>query len=699
MLNARGAAVAPPPWPALREELQIHGTGANRDGSPAWHLCDPVRNLFYRIGWLEFEILQRWQLAAPERIAQEIEAATTLAPEPEDVTQFLQFLAQNQLLRSARRKSATPLWRWLLNNYLFIRIPLVRPAHWLAKAMPWVGWLFSGWFLGATVLAALAGIVLAARQLDVVETQLRGALSWDGAVGFAAALVVSKLLHELGHAFVSTRHGVRVGHMGIALLVMWPMPYTDTGESWKLQRSRSRFTIASAGIATELVLAAWCTLLWSFMPDGNFRNALFFLATTAWVLTLLVNASPFMRFDGYYMLTDALDFPGLHERAGQQARRVLRRWIPGLIEPPAEVLPPWFRRFLVAFAFATWIYRLVLFLGIALLVYHAFFKALGVLLLVVELAVFIGRPVMAELRVWWQRRSEIPRRRSRVGLLLLGLAGLVLGVPWHAGISAPGVLKAASEQPVYSPFAARLEAIDARNGQRFGPEAALVELDAPSQGEERDKAVALAAAYSRSARGALGLPEDGAARLAVAEQLSSRYDAERRAREAELQRLRIVTTREGAVRDVDPDLRAGTWVGPTQLIAVVVDGRRWRVEALVSERDRQRLKTGTDAVVIVKGRTRRLEGTVVAIDNSPVTRLPHLLLAQDHGGAIALNPTLPKKDLRPADAWFRVLIEGESEVPVDAVREVQAHFKGTRESLAGGWIDSALSVLIQQSGL
>jgi len=153
--------------------------------------------------------------------------------------------------------------------------------------------------------------------------------------------------------------------MGVALLVMWPMPYTDTGESWKLERSRHRFAIASAGICAELMLAAWCTFLWTFMPDGNFRNALFFLATTAWVLTLLVNASPFMRFDGYYMLTDALDFPGLHERAGHQARRAMRRALLGLEEPSSEVLTPGFRAFLIAFAVATWVYRLGLFIGIA----------------------------------------------------------------------------------------------------------------------------------------------------------------------------------------------------------------------------------------------------------------------------------------------------------------------------------------------
>ena len=87
-----------------------------------------------------------------------------------------------------------------------------------------------------------------------------------------------------------------------------------------------------------------------------------------------------------------------------------------------------------------------------------------------------------------------------------------------------------------------------------------------------------------------------------------------------------------------------------------------------------------------------------AINNSPVRRLPHLLLAQDHGGPIALNPTAQKKDLRPAEAWFRVTVEGEDDAPVDGVREVRAHFEGTRESLARRWVHAATAVLIEQSG-
>ena len=121
------------------------------------------------------------------------------------------------------------------------------------------------------------------------------------------------------------------------------------------------------------MLAAWATLFWSFAPEGNVKGALFFLATTAWVLTVAVNASPFMRFDGYFILSDTLDYPGLHERAGNWAKRWLRWHLLGLEDPIPDNVSPAFARFLTLFAFATWVYRLLLFVGIALVVYNVFY--------------------------------------------------------------------------------------------------------------------------------------------------------------------------------------------------------------------------------------------------------------------------------------------------------------------------------------
>ena len=77
--------------------------------------------------------------------------------------------------------------------------------------------------------------------------------STEGIVSFALALVVAKTLHEMGHALVATRLGLKVAHMGVAFVVLWPMLYTDTGESWKLRSARQRLAIATAGILTRTV--------------------------------------------------------------------------------------------------------------------------------------------------------------------------------------------------------------------------------------------------------------------------------------------------------------------------------------------------------------------------------------------------------------------------------------------------------------
>ena len=48
------------PSPALRDDLRLSEASPGRNGEPAWVIQDIVVNRFYRIGWLEFECLLRW---------------------------------------------------------------------------------------------------------------------------------------------------------------------------------------------------------------------------------------------------------------------------------------------------------------------------------------------------------------------------------------------------------------------------------------------------------------------------------------------------------------------------------------------------------------------------------------------------------------------------------------------------------------
>ena len=399
----------------LREELKLLPAAANHDGSLAWMVQDPINNSFFRIGWLDFEMLLRWAYGSPEKIVNSVNNETTLDIDVTDVNDLKLFLEQNSLLQASSQEAVDQLrerakelnkgfLNWILHHYLFFRIPLFRPQVWLASLMPWLGWIFTRTTAIVVIFLTLVGIFLVARQWEVFSSTFVDQLTWSGLLGYTVALVFAKILHEMGHALTATRYGVRVAHMGVALLVMFPMMYTDTSESWKLSSSRQRLAIASAGIIAELALAGLATLAWSLSPDGSVKSALFFLATTSWLLTLLVNVSPFLRFDGYFILMDAIDFPNLHQRSGAFARIWLRRVLLGFNDAWPEDIQSNGRTALIVFAFMTWLYRLVVFLGLALLVYYFFFKILGIILMVLELIWFIWRPVWSELRKWRERK-------------------------------------------------------------------------------------------------------------------------------------------------------------------------------------------------------------------------------------------------------------------------------------------------------
>lgn len=686
----------------LREDLRLYESGSDRDGASMWAIQDPVTNRFYRIGWLEYECLLRWP-GEPGRIAEDIEAHTPLAVDAEQVEDFARFLEQHQLLRPTeqgmqrmRGQANEPgwrHWRWWLHNYLFVRVPLLRPQRVLQRLARWLDPLFSPWAALAVVLASVLGLVLVARQWDSFSHGVLEMLTPSGLLGFALALVLSKTLHEMGHALVATRLGVRVGHMGVAFLVLWPMLYTDTGESWRLRSHRQRLAISVAGITTEMALAGLATLAWALLDDGALRQAMLYLATTGWVLSLALNVSPFMRFDGYFILSDLLDFPNLHERSGALARAWLRRTLLGLAEPDPEHLPARTRRLLVLFAFLTWLYRLVVFLGIALAVYLFFFKLLGIFLLCVELLWFIARPVWSEVSVWIKRWSEV---RSARRLALFGLSAavlLLLAWPWAFEVKAPGVAHPERVQHVYAPFPAQLQALQGSGAVVRGER--LAGFTAPDLVARAERSGASVQAL-RQRLGGLLADEDGlAVQPALRERLQEQL-AEVSSVQQEAGRLQVMAEFDGVWLDVDPHLRSGVWVGTRESLGVLVDPTGWVVDAYVEQREVDGVVPGALARFHPEGALRSIAAEVVAVDSARTQQLPYDMLAARHGGSIATRDA--EQRAVPREALYRVRLR--LDAPLPALREVRGnvHIDGPRKSLLWEGIKSAAAVLVRESG-
>jgi putative peptide zinc metalloprotease protein len=698
--------------PDLREEIALHPGPTALDGSPSWTLHDPARNQFYRLGWREFEMLSRWDSGSPANLIARLRRETTLDVEPEDVEEMAKFLSLHSLLASRSAEGTRLLlakaaryrqhWAmWLLKNYLFLRVPLFRPDRWLDRVYPRLAWLFSPAFRNTVIGLALLALYLVARRWDAFVDTFTYLFSIEGAVYFAIALSAMKVVHEMGHALTAKRYGCRVPSMGIALLVLWPVLYTDVTETWKLVSRRERLAVGLAGVVAELGFAVFATLAWSFLPDGPVRGAAFILATSSWISTLLLNLSPFMRFDGYFVLSDWLEMPNLHGRAFAIARWWLREQLFGLGDPPPEELPAGRRRFLIVFSFATWLYRVSVFLGIAVLVYHFAIKAVGIAMGAVEVGYFLIRPVWMEMQALWKLRDRL-RFNIRTLATLAGLAGIVLllAVPWRSSIEAPALLRSAALEAVFAPAdGGKVSAVRVTDGDLVAKGMPLVSLASP------DLAYNLAQARSDVTliEWQLGIQSVAPTLLAKSLVAAHEYEAALatyRGLAAQVAKLEVKAPIAGKIVDLSEELRPGTWVAANERLLAIIQPDRAQIEAYVSEADLARIGVGTRAQFHPEAGWGAPSGAhVVRIERANARVLAEPYLASRFGGSVPVRE-MKGGELVPESAVYRVMLEpdGMHEAPARVLRG-HVVLSGAPESLAARAWRRVVAVAIRESGL
>src|SRR5581483_669498 len=186
--------------------------------------------------------------------------------------------------------------------------------------------------------------------------------NWQGLFLYFIAFTIAKLFHELGHAYMCKQYGVSVPTMGVAFLVFWPVLYTDTTLSWSLP-SYQRLRITFAGMWVETYVTIIAALMWANVHSVTIQMVCYVTVAINWVSTLLINMSPFMRFDGYYALSDILKVPNLQNRSFELARWQIRNWLFGFEEPTPEFFSPRMHKILIIYALITWFYRLVIYFG------------------------------------------------------------------------------------------------------------------------------------------------------------------------------------------------------------------------------------------------------------------------------------------------------------------------------------------------
>lgn len=615
--------------PRARPDLRIHV----QQGDHAVHVQRPDSPHFVRLQGSELTLLQYMDGRRGVVDLEQEMAQRGLYMPAAAIAQFVDRCGKLGLL--ANQEATPPGSRpWIARVFGF-KVPLLDPDPWLAGPARVWSLLWSRWAAVPSAVLLLSAAYLVLHDLPRVLRTAHASLTPAGIPWIIATVIAVKLLHELGHAAAARRHRCRVPEAGVAVLCLLPCLYVDTTSGWSLPSRRQRIEIALAGLWVELMIAAVATHIWFVTTPGVLQGVAFHLMAISWTMSILVNANPLMRFDGYYVAADLLRQPNLAHRARARLEFVFwSRWM-GLAGPSDPARSRGEGRLLLAYAVSASCWKLFLGLVIARAVYERFIPILGLALAAGALWMFVVAPLLAAVRRGWKVRRQLRPRALPVtalaGALLTALLVVCVPVTGHRVYTC--VVEARQPVTLVAPR-------DGRLAEVFAQSAAAVQKDqilAALHTEDLTFAARLADVDLALAQHQLERHENDReswleATLAIPE-VEAAEDRRQRVRE-DLAASSVRAPRAGRIVEWDSTLSSGATVRRGQRLGEVADPAFQQARALVSQREVDVLSVGQAVEIWLPLPQTTWRGTISRIDRSPVTALSDERLGARAGGEV-----------------------------------------------------------------
>jgi len=457
-------------------------------------LYDPFAHNFYRIRPAAYAFIAR---LSPDRTVEDVwneclEDMPGEAPGQGEVIQLLAQLYLSNLLQldlppdaiqffERYRKRKQKERASYLSYIMFARFPLFDPEDVLNRTKAYIRMMFSlpGFLIWLVIV--LGAVKVAIDNAGVLADQSQGVLAPGNLFLLYISLVFIKGLHEFGHAFACKRYGGEVHTMGIMLMIFTPIPYVDATASWAFRQRRKRILVACSGMIVELFVAAIATYIWANTGPGNLNALCYNLMFIASVSTLLFNANPLLRYDGYYILSDLLDIPNLSQRAQQQLRYWAQRFILGRRSSVSPSKTKGEAATLGIYGVLSGLYRLVVFAGIILFVSKRFLLA-GIIMAAICVISWLLVPVFKYIHYLFTDPS-LERNRFRaiaVSAALAILFGFLIGVvPFPSSFVSPGVMLSRQMTEVPARTNGAIQQLVTSSGTLVAPGHSLVHLTDP----------------------------------------------------------------------------------------------------------------------------------------------------------------------------------------------------------------------------
>ena len=294
-------------------------------GRDIYVIEDAVRGKFYQIGANEFELVSRFDgKSTVGEVLNRINAKRKSPLKQESVDQICYWLSQNNLVRVAGFDSCKRLGQQVKSmqkqkvlsfvNPISIKFKLFNPTRLLDASQKYLQWIFSFSFAMIWLVTGTVGLYFLFGNWERLSQSSVGIFAEGRWVWMLVVWLVLKAIHEWAHGIACRRYGGEVPEAGMLLLLFTPMPYVNVTSSWRFGNRWQRFIVAGAGMYVELFVSFIAMILWANVANPLVQDVCFNIFFLSSVTTILFNANPLMRFDGYYMLTDLLNIPNLYTK-------------------------------------------------------------------------------------------------------------------------------------------------------------------------------------------------------------------------------------------------------------------------------------------------------------------------------------------------------------------------------------------------
>jgi putative peptide zinc metalloprotease protein len=524
-----------------------------------------------------------------------------------------------------------------VNQVFFSRFSVYDPDRLFARMARPIAWIWTRTSLWISVVIVALGILTFWMNAGRIHPTMQNFFAFNNLVLIWVTTIIIKSIHELGHGLTCKHFGGEVHEVGVMLLVFTPYFFVNVSDSWVMPERRHRILISAAGIYVELVIAALATFAWAVVQPGGVQDFLFNVMVIASFSTLVFNANPLMRFDGYYILTDLIEIPNLQGKSralvGNQFKSLL--FGGNADDPVLSRMPLPKKRFWLFYIYAvlSWlygyyvIYKLTWFMSDRLAKYDL--RTLGRFLSISALIAWVIMPFWAfskglQLkREDWKPHGRL-RRLSLFGGVALVAFTVMCFMPVDLAIKRSGAVELAEPEVVRAETPGFIDAVYVKEGDKVVPGQKIARLANREAGQMNESSIERLKMAKATVQRAIGLDRPSEIRQAESTQVDYQRRQEQTQRDVDNLLLKAKTS--GTVLSRDLDKLPGRFLRSGEVFCEIGSLDPMQIKMAVNEKQVRYLKKG-----------QRVD---LKVDAYPWKTI--------HGTIAEVHPMLFAKDLPPA---------------------------------------------------